>query len=161
MINIVKKAANPPKYFPKLGKLPTKPSQLIRIAIDDLVKAEKKFSIDMSQWVAATDKNKKCVVCFAGSVMTGTLKCKLPSLSNSPDEYGYSALSPDDFPESEALYALNAFREGKIEDAFSYLGINFPDNFENYIKVVDYHRNKALFKKQMRELANALEKEGY
>jgi hypothetical protein len=70
---------SPPKHFPKIGKLPSKPSALITIALLDLAAAEKaKQVIDMNIWCDVKLQNKKCSVCFAGAVMVGTLSNTKP-----------------------------------------------------------------------------------
>lgn len=82
------------------SKLPPKPSALLTLALNDLAKAERspKYRIDMRVW---HDPNAHCSVCFAGSVMAGTLKARPTEL-----------LEPDCYTPVIAgqLEALNNFR---------------------------------------------------
>lgn len=147
-----------PKHFPKIGKLPTKPSALLTIALADLAASERaKRTINMGTW--CDRESNKCSVCFAGSVMIGTLantKAVKDLLKGNQTN-----LEPWNFIEEEQLKALNSLREGELENAFNYLNLDFPSHFKNEIEVTSYENNKKLFKKQMKALAKALEAEGY
>lgn len=111
----------------------------------------------MNEWFFS--EGNKCSVCFAGAVMAETLKVK-PN-EDLQENFYTTIFSPGDFVESEQLYALNHLRAGHIYDAFITLNLDFPNNFIKDVKIVNYHKNKKLFKKQMKELANALKKHGY
>lgn len=152
------------------------PSELIKLAVADLEKAEKaKNVINMGNWCVYDVSNKKCSVCFAGSVMVNTLGNKTPvkNLLAGKDLYGEEVSSEDlwnteisidpcDFPKEElALEALNKFREGRIEEGFYQLDIELPDDIVTNVKVSSYNGNKVKFKNQMKELAKALKKKGY
>lgn len=113
------------------AKLPSKPSELIRVALKDLRKAErsKKYVIDMGTWHEPhgdwefnPDKgydeyvpNGKCTVCLAGSVIAGTLGVS-PKKDAEPLDFGAKTRA--------ALRALNYFREGSIDSAFAALRIS-------------------------------------
>ncbi len=182
-----------PVKFRKFGKLPGKPSQLIRIAMTDLAKAEKaKLKIDMGDWVTLQYKKPKnkpavkvCTVCLAGSVMMNTLgdtkrmkemKCANGQPFEATDSKKYEFIPSHDFDwrkkltgictdefekEERALEALNSLREGRLEEAFEYLYLQLPFNMLDNVKVTGYHVNKDKFRKDMRELANALARAGY
>jgi hypothetical protein len=136
----------------KGAKLPRKPSALIRLALKDLVAAEKVYGIDMFDWVvpAAESAKGKCTVCLAGAVMVGTLKMK--------PEY---QLPINAGPDATTLEAINDLRQGELAEAFDHLYLFLPPHFMDSVDIVEYGRNRKLFKKQMAELADAFEAEGY
>jgi len=144
--------------FKKFGKLPGKPSELIRVAMKDLTAVEKlkSVNIDMGTWYKGG--NLDCSVCFAGAVMRNTLKGKLLNR--------YS-LSPYDFDkETNALQALNYFRCGEIKKGFEYLGLmkwyeHPPSGIPEKIWVQPYGGKGVVFKRSMKKLADMLESKGY
>ena len=150
--------------FVKHGKLPGKPSVLIKLALDDLRRAEKsrKFTVDMYNWVVAGDPSMnvgmdRCTVCLAGSVMVGTLKLNIDKAVP-----GREATPSADFPnEQSALHAIDNLRQGSLATAFGNLDLDFPDHFLEDVDVDGYDDNPGKFKRQMSQLAKALEKEGY
>lgn len=158
------------------GKLPNKPSALIRLAIADLTAAEKskKYAINMWDWHIArgdfdeaVDGNHKkvlgtaCAVCFAGSVMALTLKAS-PAKNKEPEEF--------DLATTSKLYALNCFRIGNIHEGFQEMGLDLPTQADDWkrvvnipetVGIVDYESDPPQFKKDMRELAAKLERAGF
>lgn len=92
--------------------LPDKPSELIKLALNDLEKAEKSsdYVIDMSQWKSLSKNTGKCSVCLAGSVMAGTLQ--VPVWMEVHDPEVINGLSDSDIFK---LMALDEFRQGYIE----------------------------------------------
>ncbi len=165
---------NPPKKFKKQGKLPGRPSELIRVALGDLKKVErqkKKFKIDMDTWVKP---NGKCSVCMAGSVMVGTLKMDIESAKRGvveqerDDEYSESFSPETGFlpaffdRERKALEAINCFRTGDLSYGFAKIDIKWPAQFVTNIDVPAYSpRNPKKFHAAMNELADKLEEAGY
>lgn len=132
----------------KQVKLPDKPSALIRLALRDLEKCEqsKNYQIEMGAW---HEPNGKCSVCLAGAVMAQSL-------------YGErsKAFIPSDFgPNELKLRALDDFRCGYINEAFMQLGMKHP-GLPEYFEVAQYRGNPQKFKKNMRQLATLLAKEG-
>lgn len=142
--------------------LPEKPSELIRLALNDLSLAEKDgaYRIEMGLWHLSTSYHDgKCAVCFAGAVMANTLK--IPSNVN---------VDPYDFPLSirNKLLALDRFRTGAVrEGLFALLGGKavraldldglpavLPPNIPRY------ELSPILFKIALRELADSLERVG-
>jgi len=126
--------------------LPDKPSELIRLALDDLKKCEKskKYKIDMWKW---HESNGECAVCLAGAVMAQTLKVKRKR-----------DIVPSHFPEDikNKLMSLNFLRQGYIDLALRELGLNTPSWATPFI-VTQYKMDKKQFKQDMRKLADYLE----
>lgn len=91
------------------ANLPNKLSDVIMVALEDLVKAErsKRYKVNMDHWHAP---NGKCSVCFAGAVMA---KCD----GVRPSEY----IGPSDFSgrSERALRALNFVRLYSFAEMFS------------------------------------------
>jgi len=145
--------------FKKFGKLPGKPSALIRLALHDLalVERSKKYRVDMGSWHMPWGQfDEKCAVCFAGSVMVKTLKC--------PIDKFFSAGSFAN--ESAAFQALNHFRSGFLCGAFSLLGLRdlggpMPKSLPDQMSVGAYETNPRLWRQQMRNVVKVLEKAGY
>jgi hypothetical protein len=171
-------------------KLPTKPSELIRVALADLKRAERtpNLIVDMDYWhepevegdteeaaalagydpVTCTVKapvEPECTVCFAGSVMAFSLHA--PARAN---------VAPDSYPEpiERKLNALNEFREGCLYDGFRYLGwsedkiqramrrLGFEGGISDHqVEVAKYADEPEQFKRDMTALAKRLAKAGY
>lgn len=164
------------KKAAKKFKLPNAMSGLIRVALADLIAVEKqrkRFEVDMSIWHRGAGQpfdswnpengvNKKCVVCFAGSVMAMSLGVA----DNETKDY-------EDFDQDteNKLAAIDALRSGNIQDAASILGIEpkgssyeGPVQIEvtfGDVSVPEYKDNKPGFKKTMKNLADELEAAGY
>lgn len=93
-----------------MNKLPKIPSQLIRLAIEDLkqVMNDDRYRIDMDIWHGRYYTG-TCMVCLAGSVMAKTFDANLNS-----------SLSPLDFEDPydiSSLYALDFLRAGSTHSA--------------------------------------------
>ena len=130
--------------------LPSKPSELIRVALADLAKCEampETYRIDMSVWHLALDNS--CHICLAGAVMAQTLGV----------EPGY-----DYWPEVSdtdiycRLIALNAFRQGLVQQGLFSVGCNLG-NIDPW-KITDYKADPIQFRKDMEKLADWLESQG-
>ena len=132
--------------------LPDKPSELIRIALDDLeaCEADPRYEIDMGRWHGAADPT--CSVCLAGAVMAQRLRISLDTDA-----------SPSSFdPDTDCkLLALNEFRMGYIGSGLDFMKVpyNFDDiSYGGY--VIDYRISPITFKKQLRDISNLLESKG-
>lgn len=149
----------------KGAKLPNKPSALIRLAIADLTAVEKMKNreVNMGEWHLPTldySNNLLCKVCFAGAVMDRTMKVAENTLTQP------SAFSRKD---EGKFYALDAFRNGSIREAFDCLGLKWPKNLEalndKWAGAGPPSYNATTrgrdFKRSMRALARDLEKAGY
>lgn len=146
-------------------KLPQIPSQLIRLACDDLewVRARPEtYVIDMGLWMTPLDSN-RCAVCMAGAVMAFSLKAPITK-SKVPFDYGA--------PNANRLVALDHFRVGKIDEGLYSLGYDIPRLPPNLIAKVlaeatkrgpwyEYETSRVKFLAQMKRLARAFAKHGY
>ncbi len=139
--------------------LPDKPSELLRLALDDLraCEADPHYRVDMGVWHTPTKRffglMNACKVCFAGSVMAQT--CKIPM------EWGGAEVR-DGFSRADwrKFDALNAFRLGDVGDAVNLLGFRLPDAVSRWRRVPDYGHDKSGFKEAMESLAIDLEGNG-
>ena len=131
--------------------LPDRPSELLRVALDDLRKceADPRFKIDMSQWVMPQDG--VCYVCLAGSVMIQELGAS-PKIGCLPSHFSEEV--------SDKLDALNEFRMGFIDAAYESLGQELPENLPEGIRVTRYNDDKEQFHKDMESLIKLLQEHG-
>jgi ribosomal protein S8 len=140
--------------------LPFKASELVSVALNDLlaVEKEKGYIVDMEYWHEVDDDTKKCRVCFAGSVMAKSLK-----VTKNKD------VSPDSFDDltNNQLSALDNFRCGSVLDGLSLLyGDSTSENLRSKYsflrnrRVTPYNTSPQQFKKDMKELIKDLQKAG-
>ncbi len=140
--------------YKQIKELPplNKPSQLIRVALEDLEKQEKlpNKNIFMGDWHHWDDETNKCNICLAGAVM-----CERFNVLDTQD-VSYENFEDDS---SRQFRALNSFRRGEVEDAFDNLGIKNTFDIPN--KDIAYYPNSPTqFKKDLLELADELESHG-
>ncbi len=137
-------------------KLPDKLSELLKLAIKDLLETEKdkRYSVDMDSWHEYDPRANVCYVCLAGAVITQTIKLDFTTQCN--------LIHPHyDIPGIETnidqLLAINSARLGEINQAISLLGNNtkFGDR-----DITDYHVNRESFLSDMYGLIDDLEKAG-
>ncbi len=145
--------------------VPDKPSELIRLAIADLKKTAAMpddYTIDMHQWHGKDWQNeKKCSVCFAGSVMAQTLQAPRGlSLSNSAFdthwEYAFAFL---DQVRQYVVIPLLADYPADHE----YNRYNLPQSIAKDIRCMDRHtfgENPDMFCKDMELIAYLFERHG-
>jgi len=139
------------KFSPKPQTLPDKPSELIRTAIHDITLVERqkaKYVVNMGVFHSPSDYSGKCQVCYAGAVMAKTLGCN-PKDEVETDHWGNEV--------EGKLDALDSFRTGDVEDAFSHLGIDLPEELSGQFPVVSYSSDPKKFKEQQNRLADLLE----
>jgi hypothetical protein len=143
-----------PTTKPKLeNELSNVPSTLIREALYDLELCEiSGYRINMNTWNSWMDG--VCNVCLAGSVMAATLKLPPGSYSEGPATRDVSRSNVS------KLYALNAFRVGKVFDGLTFMKKELPIGFAEKVKITPYGGDGASFKSDMKKLANSLEKAG-
>lgn len=166
-----------------MKNLPNKASELIRLAIGDLEKAEasERYVIDMGNWHTPENLIKeplysdKCIICLAGAVMAFSLDID-PGIHCEPVDL--------DAVNGWKLRALNSFRGGCIRLGLKYLYAantgriaswpsEWPDQsifkaleekFEYYFgrraliggSFDAYEQSPEEFKNKMREMADAL-----
>ena len=166
-VNCLKKATAAPKKFAKFGKLPGRPSALIRLALADLRYVErhkKTFGVDMNSY--AVKHSGKCHVCLGGAALAGTVGFDVDKMGldeSAGADYATLCDIDDTFGDAAtAAYALDCFRTGELLEAFAMLDLEFPDHqVANTIYIVRYSDNPSLFKKQLGQLADQLESIGY
>jgi len=103
-------------------RLPSKPSALITLALNDLRKVErsKNYKVNMEQWHSPRSFISRgdqaiCQVCLAGAVMAKTFKCS-PGHHKFPDSFGDRLTFKFD--------ALDSFRTGEMASGLTQLGIS-------------------------------------
>jgi len=131
-------------------KLPEKMSELIRVALVDLVKVEESpdYIVRMENWHKPRDG--VCEVCLAGAVIAKTLKA--PSNENCLPS-GTSRSIRD------KLEALNELRTGEVCEAAYVMGI-YDVGAEYDTPIIDYNDDPQQFKRDMLQLAKDLEAGG-
>jgi len=174
-------------HFDKFGRLPGKPSELLRLGLRALerIEADGNYRIDMGVWhkpqrrslleTLATVFGKKppranCSVCLAGSALAKLLAVPVNR------EVTLSGLPEDEAP---ALLALDFFRRGQVLMAFSALELlgstqtrrwlteTFPGNEKTPLPrgtlwIPDYDQNyPEEFYLALYELADTLEDNGF
>jgi len=134
-----------------MSVLPDRPSELIRVALDDLEKceADPRYETHMYSWHDPHDG--KCLVCMAGAVMAKRLGAP-PALSLAPYSY--------DFQTARKLRAIDYGRCGLLDEMLFQLNIERPKELPSYIDVAYYDDDPAAFKSDMRKLAELLEAHG-
>lgn len=139
-----------------MNKLPNKPSALIRVAIEDLIKCEQdsRYDVNMGIWHGGTYRQGDlCSVCLAGAVMAQELEA-LPK----------DDLDPFDFKEINKLLALDAFRVGCISSGLNYMDTDAPPSIPITMEVSQYKSSnsylKDRFKYDMLNMADMLEQAG-
>lgn len=136
-----------------MKKLPKKLSSLAKIAIGDLVKAERssRYQIVMDTWHSPAIG--RCSVCLAGSVIAFSLD-KQPDRRYLPED--------TDFPNQ--LYALDKLRKGHVADALENMGRltlnNLDDAYELSRTMPTYEDNPGKFKRAFRKLIKDMEAVG-
>jgi len=135
--------------------LPDKPSELIRLAVEDFTKCEAacdKFEIDMAEYCHTVDG--KCHVCLAGAVMAQTLGC------NGTFEGRGEVWRDKDL--NRKMEFLNCIRLGFIGHALEHIGGYDTKKYEHLDRdVIGYWGpHKETFKRQVLKIADDLEAVG-
>ncbi len=133
-------------------KLPNKPSALITLAMNDLNRVErlKNYLIDMDVWHKTyfRDIMKVCRVCFAGAIMSQTLKAD-PEDLREPEMYNGDT--------EGKLRALDSFRCGYISEGFNLMGLDESKGYGLDREIPHYAFDRRAFKLAMRKLIRDLE----
>lgn len=138
-----------------------RPSQLIRVALKDLERAEASphYSVSMGiwhepEWATNFDADDICQVCLAGSMIAFSLE------GNRSDD-----IVPGDFGAEiqDRLLALDCFRRGKIRAGLIHMQV-LRDEQESPVTdvcaVMPYETDPTAFKDDMAWIADALEGAG-
>lgn len=128
--------------------LPNKPSELLRLALDDLweCREDPRYGINMDVWFESDPKLAACQVCLAGAVLVKHCGVQRPDVPISYQHY--------DFPLSlcNKLVAINHLRAGSIGHAFFKLGLpvpTLPSGSPLFMYVTSYHANPLRFREDM------------
>lgn len=131
-------------------ELPKVASELIRLALCDLERAEASplHKIDMDTWHTPEEED-VCAVCFAGAVLAFSLG-EDPGDEVGPANYtGHTA---------RALVALNDFRNGHPRSGLDVMAVTYERETVSRTRIVPrYLVDKDGFKHAMHSLANDLE----
>lgn len=135
--------------------LPDKPSELILVALKDMIKCERSrnYKVYMDVWHELILGS--CAVCLGGSVIAQTLGANL-----------HENLTPNFMPhlrvsDVRKLMALDKFRQGNVWTGLTIMRLRRKmPKMDGYIKVSDYHSNPSQFKKDMRAMAKYLKEKG-
>ena len=133
------------------GKLApiNEPWNILRDAINDLELQEQTEGVEISMIMWHEPDNGVCYQCLAGCVMSRRLGVDL--------EIDYNPFSVHFNPNEEAILKfLDAIRVGYVSEGLKYLNIDF--NIKN-INVTSYDEDPELFKYEMRDIADMLERE--
>jgi hypothetical protein len=133
-----------------MRELPSVPSQLIELALEDLEKVEKddRYVVDMHVWHhSSPDDEWRCHVCLAGAVMAKSLDFAPYECGDDPEDI----MSPN---LSQKLEALDCFRRGNVDQGLKYMGIDTL--VCDYKPVTPYGIEPTLFKTRMREIVGLL-----
>lgn len=138
--------------------LPEKPSDLIELALNDLIKVEhdKRYKIDMNEWHRPNGDG-ICVVCQAGAVIAKTFKTPPTSLF---DFFGASTW------DNVRLDALDDIRAGNFEGFEASLELNtdlsnLSDVYYGARLWITYDRNPELYKMNMQTIAEFYKSIGF
>lgn len=131
--------------------LPSKPSELLTLALADLAKVErsKRYEVDMTDWHVPINKN-LCKVCLAGSVLAKSL--------NYPFNKNLGLHLLDDSIGGKLL-ALNNFRLGYTVNALTELSYG-QDVLGKVmdVRVPEYAYDKKAWRKAMLKIVCDLKK---
>lgn len=146
-------------------KLPDKPSELLKMAMDDLEAAEEsdEYSVDMGHWyfpnISKEGSIKTCKVCLAGSVMANMLPSDRIK-SCSPNTLKFNGEIDGDT--RDKLMAIDEIRSGFIEHGINRMGIDTDDAYlPNYLDMTGYREDPVVFKEEIKNVIHELKKQGY
>lgn len=130
--------------------LPNLPSELITLALEDLVSCENDagYTIDMTEWHKPTQMA-ECLVCFAGAVMAQTLQADISFI------YTPSMM----MSESAKLNSLDSFRQGCVAEGLEYFGYSdvFLEDINLDRVICEYRLSPAQFRADMVGLVKDLQ----
>lgn len=128
-------------------------SSLLRVAIDDLRKIErrKNYVVNMVDWYCKHG-TVACEVCMAGAVMA----CRL----DIPDSA--VSMEPCDFSDDvgRKLQAIDYLRFGHVDYACLVMGLQLPLALAGQIQVAEYRLDRKQFFRDMESLVKTLKRNG-
>ena len=129
-------------------KLPDKPSELLRLALEDEEKCHNSpdYIVDMEIWHRPLSG--KCTVCLAGAVMAQTLESN-KTMMLSPAKFDQDTYSK--------LHALDYFRSGYIDDGLNCLDIYKPEGGLLSKVPVNNYKGRDYWLKDMNKIVQMLE----
>lgn len=139
----------------KRGKLPTKLSDLLELALRDLISCERspRYRVNMDQWHVWRPKQKVCEVCLAGAVIARTLNWPIEK------DMRIDVFSTHD---DDRLDALDSLRLGYVSEAGELIGLSVRRAHrlqELDRRAAEYGKSRAsqlAFRRNMRELIRDL-----
>jgi len=142
----------------KINLQELKPSELIEVAISDLIKCEKnpEYKIEMGEWHHYNKQKEVCQVCLAGAVLAQT--CNLPIDYNAIIDSKLIALHG---PNEKVFDALDDFRTGRINSGFEELGLSREDGYNFDREIIEYVVDPHEFKAEMLQLSADLKAAGF
>lgn len=134
--------------FRRPRPLPDKPSELIRVALEDvrLVEKDDRYIVFMDDWHTTRNREGACHVCLAGAVMAKSLKANVWEYTT-PKKYPTDVRSK--------LFALDHFRSGDVN--LGLMSMGWPQKSTRPTRITPYEKDRELFHEDMNELANYLE----
>jgi hypothetical protein len=138
--------------------LKARPSELLKIALGDLIKCEKspKYKINMNRWVDyGAAPNMPCHVCLAGAALVKEFDAK--ELITPCQNPGYTDKQADRL--QRIALGLNDLRIGNLYEGLETLGIPKTKlkKIPHDCAITDYHTDNFAFKKDMRKLVKFLQ----
>ena len=138
-------------------RLPKVPSALIRLALADLAKveADPRYVVDMKVWHSPR-ADERCHVCFAGTVIAGTLAAT-SAVYRVAEDFGEEACS--------SFYALNDFRSGYVALGIDQMGLHDKAQAlfggpSEIVCVTPHEVDPTAFRRDMNAMADMLESKG-
>lgn len=136
-------------------ELPDTLSELLTVALDDLLKIEKRkhYKVRMDRWHDYRRAKDVCEICLAGSWLANATD--IPRVwDRTPSMFADTRLS-------NRMWALEYVRVGNVTAAMEKLGI-FPQRLHSCFdrKIPHYHTDRKGFFRELRKLARDLREEG-
>lgn len=133
--------------------LPDKPSELLKVALEDLQKCERdyRYRIRMIVWHHPLEDG-TCLICMAGAVMAQRSDCG-PMHDVEPADFN---------PETRnKLMAIDAFRLGECANAFAWMGLSSDDGIDFNRSIIQYATGPVSFKADISQLIKDLKAAGF
>ena len=143
------------KKIAEAKRLPDKPSELIRVALEDVKKVENTpgYKVNLHEWNEVR-RDGLCHVCLGGSVLVQRCGAK-----NGESPGVLLEQKRIDHETYRKLYALDYFRWGNVKAGLDEMGISSVD-LPGQLLVTDYKNGPAAFFHDMENVARVLEARG-